>query len=1167
MKSRILWFILLCAMLAIAAVAQDPRGAITGIVTDPSGAVVPNATVEVINKAMGTRQVLKTNDAGVYTALYLIPGQYQVVVEIPGFKKAIRDNIEVRVDDRIAVNIQLEVGATEQSITVTEETPLLATETASTGAVVDQRRVQELPVPHGNPYFLIGLAAGVAFTRDPRLDRPFEPTHIVGYAIDGTRANRSDVTIDGAVSTATANAGEVIASYVPPADIVQEFKVQTATFDAQFGQTEGGVTNISIKSGTNQFHGTGYYTNMTPALFANDFFANRNGIPRPDFYYHRYGATLGGPVTLPKLYNGRNRTFFMWGMEGIKEGRPRNNGTPTVPTEEMKNGDFSALLKVSSSFQIYNPWTRRPASGGRFQSDPFPGNIIPASLFNPIAKKVLDTYYPKPLQAGNPDGTNNYLRPELMEEADYLSNTIRVDHNLTASNRLYVRSSWYDRDSWYNDYFNNVATGQSFWFISRSAVLDDVWTLSPTMVLNVRYGYNRFIRRQDGNPAGKGFDLTTLGFPASYANAIAPAIRRFPRFDIAGYQGTGFSGENRPNDTHNFVGILTRVFSRHTVKTGTEFRSYRETSQFYSNDQTGRFIFDATYTRGPLDNSPTAPNQLGQSVAAFLLGIPTSSSYVAVNDSYAEQSVSWAWFLQDDWKISRRLTLNLGLRWEYDGPLTERFNRSVRRFDASYTQPFEAAAREAYAKNPTPEVPPSSFFTRGGITFAGVNGEPRELYSTPKNNWMPRFGFAYQWNDKTVVRGGYGMFFGFLGQRRGDVIMSGFSRNTPFIPTLDGYTFIRTLSNPFPEGILRPVGAGQGYQTLVGNSVSFFNEYPLRPYMQRWQFGIQRTLGKGYVAEVNYVGNRGTHIEIGQNYNATPIEYLSHSLLRDNDRINYLTANLPNPFRGLMPEGATSSFIGANIARERLLRPYPHFDSTNASRFDGYSWYHALQANLERRFSRGYTIGAAYTFSKFMQATETLVTNAPRPVEVISDLDRPHRLVVHGIWELPFGRGKAFGASWGPVANLFFGGWQLNGVYTFQSGAPINFGNIIFLGNLKDIRLPRDQRTVERWFNVDAGFERRAAYQLDRNVRWFPPRFSFLRAHEVNNFDLSLFKNTRLFGERLNVQFRAEFLNAMNHPLFPAPNTTVTSAQFGQAIASTQANYPRRTQLTARFTF
>jgi hypothetical protein len=1167
MKSRIVWIISLCFLLALAGMAQDPRGAITGIVTDPSGAVVPNAGVEVINKAMGTRQMLKTNDAGVYNALYLIPGRYQISVEIPGFKKAIRDNVEVRVDDRIAVNIQLEVGGTEQSITVTGETPLLATENASMGTVVDSKRVTELPIPHGNPYFLIGLAAGVSFTRDPRLDRPFEPTHIVGYAMDGTRANRSDVTIDGAVSTATANAGEVISSYVPPADIVQEFKVQTTTFDAQFGQTEGGVTNISIKSGSNEFHGAGYYTNMTPSLFANDFFANRSGIPLADFYYHRYGSSLGGPITIPKLYNGRNRTFFQWGMEGIKEGRPRNNGTPTVPTEAMKNGDFSALLNVSSSFQIYNPWTRRPASGGRFQSDPFPGNIIPPALFNPISKKVLDTYYPKPLQTGNPDGTNNYLRPELMEEADYLSNTLRIDHNLTQANRMYFRTSWYDRDSWYNDYFGNAATGQAFWFISRSAVIDDVWTLSPTMVLNARYGYNRFIRRQDGNPQGKGFDLTSLGFPASYNNALSPDIRRFPRFDISGYQGTGFSGENRPNDTHNISAVLTKMFSRHSVKSGMEFRSYRETSTFFGNEQTGRFIFDATYTQGPLDNSPAAPSSLGQSVAAFLLGIPTSSSYVAVRDSYAEQSVSWAFFVQDDWKISRKLTLNLGLRWEYDGPLTERFNRSVRRFDTSYTQPFEAAAREVYAKNPTPEVPPSQFATRGGLTFAGFNGEPRTLYESPKNNWMPRFGFAYQIDPRTVMRGGYGMFFGFLGQRRGDVIQTGFSRNTPFIPTLDGYTFINTLSNPFPSVILTPVGTGQGYQTYVGNAISFFNEKPLRPYMQRWQFGFQRTVGAGYVAELSYVGNRGTHVEIGQNFNATPLEYLSHSLLRDNATINYLSQNLPNPFRGLMPEGATSSFTGANMARERLLRPYPHFDSVSASRFDGYSWYHALQASLEKRFSQGYMVGASYTFSKFMQATETLNTNDPRPVEVISDLDRPHRLVVNAIWETPFGKGRRWGSSMPFAADLFLGGWQLSGVYTFQSGAPINFGNIIYLGNLKDMLLPRDQRTVERWFNTDAGFEKRAAYQLDRNVRWFPLRFSFLRSHEINNFDLALTKNTRLFSEKLNVQFKAEFLNAMNHPLFPAPNTTVTSAQFGQAIASTQANYPRRTQLTAKFIF
>ncbi len=1164
----------LCAMaLTLASVApmpaQEARGTIVGTVTDATGSIVPAAPVQVLNKAMGTVLALQTNDAGIYTANYLLPGLYQVTVELTGFKRVVRDNIEVRVGDRLTVDIKLEVGATEQSITVSEETPLLSTESASLGSVVDGRRVQELPIPHGNPYFLIGLASGVSFTRDPRLDRPFEPTHIVGYTMDGTRANRSDVTIDGAVATATANPGEVISSYVPPADLVAEFKVQTATFDASFGQTEGGVTNISLKSGANALHGTMYYTNMTPGLFANDYFANANNIPRPDFFYHRWGATAGGPVWLPKLYNGRNRTFFMYGYEGILEARPRNNGTPTVPTNEMKNGDFSRLLAAGNNFQIYDPFTRRAVAGGRFQQDPFPGNIIPSRLFNPIAKKVLDTYYPSPLQPGNADGTQNYLRPELVEEADYYTHSVRIDHNLTQNNRMYGRYSWYNRTSTYNDYFDNPATGTYFWFISKSGVIDDVHTFNATTVLNVRYGYNRFIRGTDGKPSNIGFDLTTLGFPASYNNLIPPDVRRFPRFDIAGYQGTAQGGESRPNDIHSLNATLSKTLRTHAIKFGAEFRSYRETQRFFGNDMTGRFNFDATWTRGPLDNSPTSPSQLGQSVAAFLLGLPSASnSLVAINASYAEQSVSWAYFVHDDWKVNNKLTLNLGLRWEYDGPLTERFNRSVRTFDPTYIQPFEAAARAAYANNPTSEVPPSAFNVRGGLTFAGVGGEPRELYFTPKNNWMPRIGFAYRVANKTVLRGGYGMFFGFLGQRRGDVIQTGFSRNTNFIPSQDnGLTFIATLSNPFPNGLLQPVGAGQGYQTSVGQSITSFDSNPVRPYMQRWQLNIQREFGGGYVFDIGYVGNRGTDIEIGQNLNVTPQQYLSRSRVRDNATINYLSANLANPFRGILPEGASGTFTGANLGRERLLRPFPQFDAVNHSRFDGYSWYHSLQMNLERRFARGYTIGLNYTFSKFMQATETLQSDDLRPTEVISDLDRPHRLTFSGIWELPFGRGKALAKDISPLANVFIGGWQLGGVYTFQSGAPINWGNIIFYGaDVKAIGLSPAERSVGRWFNTGAGFERAAALQLDRNIRYFPLRFGFLRAHNVNNYDLSIIKNNRLW-EGGNLQLKGEFLNAFNHPLFPAPNTTPTAGAFGSAVASTQANYARRIQLQARLVF
>jgi hypothetical protein len=1161
---RLAFSLLLSSVLLL---AQDARGTIVGKILDPSRAAIPGAVVQITNQNMGTKLSLTAGDSGLYQASFLIPGFYRVSVEHPGFKKFVREGIELRVNDRLEVEVVLELGNADQSVTVSGETPLLNTESASLGTVVDGRRVTELPIPHGNPYFLIGLAAGVSFTRDPRLDRPFEPTHIVGYAMDGTRANRSDVTIDGAVSTATAGGGEVIASYVPPADIVQEFKVQTSTFDASFGQTEGGVTNISLKSGTNAFHGTAYYTNMTKALFANDFFANANRVPLPDFYYHRWGASTGGPVLLPKLYNGKNRTFFMWGYEGIKEARPRNNGTPTVPSEEMKAGNFSRLLALSSNYQVYNPFTRRTAPGGRFQQDPFPGNIIPPSLFNPIAKKVLDTYYPQPRTAGNPDGTQNFLRPDLLEVANYYTHSVRVDHTFSERHRMFARVSWYDRESNYNNYFDNAASGEAFQFISRAGVIDDVYNLTPTTILNVRYGYNRFIRVTNANPASRGFDLTSLGFPAAYNNLIDADTRRFPRFDIAGYQGTGVGGEFRPNDTHNLNAQLQKASGSHFWKTGMEFRSYRENTKFFANSQTGQFNFDSTWTRGPLDNAPNAPGQLGQSVAAMLLGLPSPSSFVSRAASYAEQSLSWGFFFHDDWKVNSRLTLNLGLRWEFENALTERYNRSVRGFDFTTAQPFEAAARAAYARNPTPEVPAANFNVRGGLTFAGVNGQPRELYQIPKRNLMPRFGLSYKLNNKTVLRGGYGIFYGFLGQRRGDVIQSGFSRNTNFVPTLDnGLSFISTLSNPFPNGILDPLGAGQGLQTFAGNSISFFNEQPKMPQMQRWQTGFQREIGKSFVLEGTYVGNRGTRIEIGQNLNVTPQRFLSTSPTRDNATINYLSTNLPNPFVGLMPPGASGTFTAANLSRERLLRPYPQFDAINQSRFDGYSWYHSAQFTVEKRFSKGYTVSGTYTLSKFMQATETYQADDLRPTEVISDLDRPHRFVVSGIYELPFGPGRRFGANTNRVLSRVIGGWQLSGVYTFQSGAPINWGNIIFNGDINNIRLPRGQQTVGRWFNTNAGFERNAALQLANNVRTFPLRFGFIRADKTNNYDLSVIKNT-MIREGFNAQFRFEALNAMNTVLLPSPNTTPSVAAFGQTISSNQANYPRRIQLTIKFLF
>lgn len=1170
---------LLCLLPLFPASAQEARGLISGTVRDTSGAIIPNAQVKITNTAMGTTTSITTNDAGFFQAPYLLPGAYQLTAEGSGFKKYIREGIVLSVNDVLELNVQLEVGRAEDSITVTADAPQLETTTASLGQVVDARRIQELPIGHGDPYALIGLAGGVSFTRSLRLDRPFEPTHIVGYTMDGTKANRSDLTIDGASSTATANAGEVISSFVPPQDLVQEFKVQTATFDAQFGNTEGGVTNLSIKSGTNAFHGTGYYTNFTPGTSANDFYANRARQPLADFYYHRFGGTIGGPVWIPKVYNGKNKTFFMYGFEGIREARPRNNGTLTIPTEKMRTGDFSELLVASLNpsnatvhpYQLFNPFTRRAVTGGRFQQDPFVGNIIPTSLINPIAKKFVDTYLPKPTSAATAaTGANNFQQPGLKERAIYGSHTIRIDHVLNDKHRIFGRTSWYDRDSDYNNYYNNLVTGSLFQFISRQGVVDHVWTMNSTTVLNLRYGYNRFIRVDNTNPENHGFDLASLGFPSSYANLIDKSIRRFPRFNIDGYQGTGFGADFRPNDSHNIVAVLNKSLGAHSLKAGTEFRSYRENSFFYSNNQSGEFTFNNTYTKGPLDNV-TAPSQLGFSFAAFLLGVPSSG---AINQpaSYAEQSTTWGYFVHDDWRVNSRLTLNIGLRYELEGALTERYNRTVRGLDFTTSQAFEAAARTAYAAsqtgaNVTPEVPASAFNVRGGLLFAGVGGQPRELYEVPKKNFMPRFGFAYKLNDKTVVRGGYGIFFGFLGQRRGDIVQSGFSTNTPLNVTLNsGLTFIETLSNPFQTGLRTVPGSSQGIATFIGQGITFFNENPVSPYMQRWQLGFQRELGWGFVGEASYVGNRGTHIEITRNINATPLKYLSTSPTRDQAKLDYLSRNVPNPFSGLVPTG--TFLAGANIARERLLRPFPHFDAVNTTENTGYSWYHSLQLSLEKRFSKGYTLNASYTFSKFMEATELLNAADPRPTETISADDRPHRFTMSGIYELPFGRGRRFLASVPQVASLLVSGWQASTIYTYQSGAMLGFGNILFTGDVKNIALPKDQRTIDRWINTDAGFNKVANQQLVSNVRTFPLRFSFLRGQEYSNVDLGIIKKTRI-REGKELQFRLELLNALNHPLLFSTqvDTGPTSANFGKVTAGTQENYPRRIQMTWKFVF
>lgn len=1175
--------------------AQEARGTISGTVSDTNKAAIPGATVKITDVSRGSTATVQTNDDGFFQTTYLLSSTYQVVVEVAGFKKFIREGLVVQVNDKLEVNAELEVGTPTETVTVTADTPLLETTSASKGQTVDARRISELPTPNGDPFALIGLAPGASYTGSARLDRPFEPTHIVGYAMDGTRGNRSDITIDGAPSTATANANEVIASYVPPPDIVQEFKVQTAAFDAQFGNTEGGTINISIKSGTNQLHGSGYWQRLPVKGVANDFFANANRQPLPKFEYDRYGGYIGGPVRLPKIYNGRNKTFFLFGYEAIKEARPRNNGTPTTPSNAMKAGDFTELLNLGSNYQIYNPFSAR-TEGTTIRRDPFKCdasgsplpvlangtqaagtncNKLPASLINPVAKNIVANYFPSPTSVGAANGVGNFAQPGLLERTDYWTTTLRIDHELRSNNRMFARVSWYPRVSNYNDYFQNLSTGEYFLFKSRQFAIDDVHTFNPTTVLNVKYSYNRFIRGTDADPEQRGFDLTKLGLPASY-NALIPEVtRRFPRLDISGYQGTGIGGELRPNDIHATSAILNKALGSHSAKIGVDFRAYRENDFFFGNNQTGQFNFNGDWVRGPFSNSTGSPSNLGQSFAQLLLGLPSPGSFVSVPADYAEQSTTLGLFIHDDWRVNSRLALNLGLRWEVEGALTERYNKSVKGFDFGFVHPLEAAAR-ANLNEAATGVLKSQFNVRGGLTFPGP--DDRNLYETPKTNFMPRLGFAYKLSDdaKTVIRGGYGIYFGFLGQRRGDVIQPGFSATTQVnvaanngLPDANGNRFIETLSNPFQTGLLAPVGAARGPLTNVGQSITYFNQSPKTPYNQRWELGFQREVAGGMVFEANYVGSRGTNIEITRNLNALPNKYLSTLEQRDSANNTFLTALVPNPFFGLaLTPGAAATFTSPTIARERLFRPYPQFDALNTSTNQGYSSYHSLQLRLEKRFSKGYTLGVSYARSRFREAVEYLNAGDDAPFEMNSPADRPHRLTVNGIYELPFGKNRMFLSGDNPFLSKLVSGWQIQGIYAYQSGPMINFTtDVFFTGDENNIPIPQSQQTRQRFFNPDAGFVRASNATPQFHRRIFPIRFDHIRADNINTYDLSILKRTRI-TEGTSLELRAEFLNALNHPLFPnAFIVDPTNAAFGGLNTSAQENYPRRVQLMIKFLF
>jgi hypothetical protein len=1120
---------------------QEFRGTILGRVADSSGAVVPNVPITVTH--LQTNTAVKTTSAanGNYTVPFLIPGTYRVSAQMQGFKAFVRDGIEVEVQDRINVDIALEPGVVSETVVVNAEAPLLEASTASVGEVVNQTQIINLPLNGRNPYLVARIVPGIQPTDTRSFARPFDNGATSNVSMGGNPNRSNDVLLDGIPNVDTTQQ----IAFIPSVEAVQEMKVQTNTFDAEFGRAAGGVINVTVKSGTNSFHGSLHEFWRNDHLEANNFFNNRAGEKKARQRYHMFGATAGGPLYIPKIYNGTNRTFIFGSWESVRQSDPTTALT-TVPTLKQREGDFSETYDGRGRFlPIFDPFSTRPdpSRPGNFLRDAFPGNRIPQSRMDPVSLKILPMYG-LPNQPGVPlSAEENFFWSDSSPD-NYDAFIVRGDHNISDAQRLFVRLSASRRPRLGDDnIFRTLATESRFLNrISRGAAVDYINTLAPNLLLNVRYGLVRFGNITEIRP--EDFQLTSLGFPESFARQVLS--QSFPRIRISGIAEIGRSGNQEAlNDAHTFQANMTRIGARHTLKWGGDIRVFRDNG-FNAAYASGDFQFNQAFTRGP---DPVRDTNSGHAAASFLLGTPSSAS-VDKNVAPAFQNVYYAGYVQDDFRISPRLTMNFGLRYDYETPRTERYNQMTRGFAYDTPNPLQQQV--------------SGFDLRGGLQFAGINGLPRGQTDPQRQSFAPRFGVAWQLSPRMVLRAGYGIFFaGTTNLGAGTAASPGFSVATPMVTSLDGVTPQDRLSNPYPNGLLNPIGSSQGLLTLAGQNVSFVDISRSVSYTQQYSFGIQFEPMRNLLIETAYSGNRGINLEMS--------DINLNQLTEENMRLqDALLARVPNPFFGLI---STGSLASATTTRAQLLRPYPHFgnvvmrDPTRGS-----ATYHAFQLKVERRFAQGFTFLAAYTNAKLLDNVGGIQNHRNLQAErALSSLNRPQRLVLTGVWEVPVGPGRRWRPGDNAVVNKILEGWQFDWITTFQGGEPLGITKSVNTSNSQgggqrpnstgksaELSGPVAQR-IDRYFDTTQ-FLDTPAFQFGNLGRTLPD----VRGPGLNNFDFSVIKNTRI-TESMRVQFRAEAFNIWNHPAFDLPGTSFGTGSFGRISAvANRANPARQIMLAMK---
>ena len=886
-----LFFSFLCLLVPSGLWAQGVQATLRGRVADASGAVVPRVTIEVKNTA--TNVVLDTvsDSAGLYAVPYLNPGPYIVAAKAPGFKTFLRENLVLSVGDTVQADITLEVGAVNEQLVVTDETPLLETAKADRGTLVDQQSVAELPLNGRNPFMLAKIVAGVNFNGSVIYQRPFDNGAIAQWTINGGLYESNEFLLDGSPNNAQAGTNNI--AYVPPVDAVQEFKIQTNSYDAQYGHTSGGIVNVSLKSGSNDAHGTAYEFARRKAWDANSFQNNAVGAPKGNHYLDQFGGQLAGPVYLPKVYDGRNKTFFMFAYERYREDTPRPY-TLSVPAPEFATGDFTKLLNgAGQRVVIYDPATGQNVNGN-WVRQPFPNNIIPGGRISPIAQKIL-SYFPAPntTTAGQPYSQSN-LYFDAPDKDSYYNEVVKIDQQVGSKNHFSFRQIRSNRLEMGWDGSNSVmgpGENGSLPEIRTNDTLGLEWVgiITPQLVVDARVSFARYLGEDRGD-ANAGFDLTKLGFPSSLVNSL-PGGAFFGNYNFTNYFNLGQYPTGDITNSGSFAGSVSWNIKTHAVKMGVDIRDIQYITQNFSTALS--LSADPGFTQ---QNYAQADPLSGNSIASWLLGTPSSGSS-GYNLLGVYQEHYFAPWIQDDWRVSNRLSLNLGLRWDFNVPPYERFNRMDRGFDPTAASPLNQMINQQ-------QFP--GYSVSGGLLFAGVNGQPRTATNTYMKAIQPRVGLAYRFREKLVVRGGWGRYY--LNPSNTYIQSSGFNTATQLVSSNDGgrTPIPNLIANPFPNGLLLPAGASQGADTFVGQTFTVANPKFILPHNDQFSFGVQYQVGKHSKLDASYVGSRGNNLDATQSINPIPLSLRKQCDAWEGGTAAYCQALIPNPF---LPTGSVQRHI------------------------------------------------------------------------------------------------------------------------------------------------------------------------------------------------------------------------------------------------------------------